>query len=308
MRPFNWIYSICIFFLLAVSIPGLAIAKLNVVATTEDIASIVKEVGGDLVDVKAIAKGYQDPHLIEAKPSYMLKVNRADLLVYQGLELEVGWLPLLIQGGRNPKVLPGKPGHLDLSQAIAPLEVPTGTLDRSMGDVHPLGNPHYHLNPENGLLMAQSIADRLHRLDPANAEIYTNNLERFRHRLQNKIAEWKAKLEGFRGTRLVTYHATWLYLLDYFGFESIGTIENRPGIPPSSKHLAELSAVMQQTGTKTILQANFYDDEFSELLAGKAQGTVMILPVSVGGVTEATDYFSLFDVLTGELENAFSRP
>lgn len=307
MKPFNWINSVFIFFLLVSFSPGIAFAKLNVVATTEDIASIVREIGGALVNVDSIAKGYQDPHVIEAKPSYMLKINRADLLAYQGLELEVGWLPLLIQGGRNPKVLPGKLGLLNVAEAITPLEVPVGELDRSMGDVHPLGNPHYPLNPENGLLMARSIADRLSQLDPANAETYANNLENFHQRLQNKIAEWKSVLEKFRGAKLITYHATWVYLLDYFGLEQIGTIENRPGIPPSGKHLADLATLMKQTGTKIILQANFYDDEFSKLLASKTEATVVVLPVHVGGIPEAADYFGLFEVIVKKLERAFSK-
>ena len=307
MKPFELIKPVFIFLLLVLAGPDIALAKLNVVTTTQDIAAIVREVGGELVNVEAIAKGYQDPHVIEAKPSYMLKVNRADLLAYQGLELEVGWLPLLIQGGRNPDVLPGKPGHLDISQAITPLEIPTGEVDRSMGDVHPLGNPHYPLNPENGLLMARLIADRLSQLDPVNTETYANNLEHFRQHLQKKIEEWKSRLKKFRGVKLVTYHATWAYLLDYFGFEKTGTIENRPGIPPSGKHLAELTTVMQQTNTKIILQSNFYDDEFSKLLAGKTQAIIVVLPVHVGGTPEATDYFGLFDIIVGKLEQAFSK-
>lgn len=285
----------------------MALAQLNVVTTTEDIASIVREVGGDLVTVKSIAKGYQDPHVIEAKPSYMLKVNRADLLIYQGLELEVGWLPMLIQGGRNKKVFPGQLGHLDVSEAITPLDVPIGELDRSMGDVHPSGNPHYHLNPHNGLLMADSIADRLSLLDPANADAYQSNLDDFSKRLENKIREWTARMEKFQNLNVITYHATWNYLLDFLAIESIGTIENRPGIPPSGKHLSELATMMKQTNTRVILQANFFEKEFSDLLAGKTQGEVVVLPAYAGGTREAKDYLALFDVLINKLEKTFGK-
>lgn len=285
----------------------MAMAKLNVVTTTEDIASIVKEVGGDLVTVKTIAKGYQDPHAIQAKPSYILKVNRADLLAYQGLDLEVGWLPMLIQAARNKIVLPGQLGHLDVSQAISPMEVPVGELDRSMGDVHPHGNPHYHLNPENGLLMADIIAKRLARLDPANADAYKTNLGNFSKRLVEKITQWKTRMLKFQNLKVITYHSTWNYLLNFLAIESVGTIENRPGIPPSGKHISELVNVMKQTNTGVILQANFFEQEFSDLLARKTQGEAVVLPVSVGGVKEARDYIALFDVLINKLENSFLK-
>jgi zinc/manganese transport system substrate-binding protein len=306
MKPFNFIKVVFVLFLFYLVNPGMALANLNVVSTTEDIASIAKEVGGTLVTVHTIARGFQDPHVIEAKPSFMLKVNRADLLVYQGLELEVGWLPMLIQGGRNKNVLPGRPGHLDVSAAIKPLDVPVGQLDRSMGDVHPQGNPHYHLNPENGLLMAGIIADRLIQLDPANTSAYKTNLENFSKRLEEKVKTWKARMEKFQGMKVITYHSTWNYLLDFFAIESIGTIENRPGIPPSGRHLAELATVMNQKNVRVILQANFFEKEYSDLLAGKTNGKVVILPVSVGGVEDAGDYIALFNILINKMEIAFS--
>lgn len=307
MKPFSFLKVVFVLFLFYLVNPGMALANLNIVSTTEDIAAIAKEVGGNLVTVQTIAKGYQDPHVIEAKPSFMLKVNRADLLVYQGLELEVGWLPMLIRGGRNKNVLPGRLGHLDVSKAITPLEVPTGEIDRSMGDVHPQGNPHYHLNPENGLLMAGIIADRLIQLDPANTSAYKANLENFSKRLKEKVKTWKARMEKFQNVEVITYHANWNYLLDYFSIESVGTIEDRPGIPPSGRHLAELTAVMKQKNARVILQANFFDKEYSNLLAGKTNSEVVILPVSVGGVEDAGDYIALFDILINKLESTFSK-
>lgn len=307
MKPFNSLKIFFFFFLLGSVHPGMATATLNVVTTTEDIAAIVKEVGGDRVTVKSIAKGYQDPHAIEAKPSYMLKINRADLLAYQGLDLEVGWLPMLIQGGRNKKVLSGQLGHLNVSQVITPLDVPVGEPDRSLGDVHPQGNPHYHLNPENGLLMAEVIADRLARLDPVNSGVYKINLENFSKRLEDKIIAWKARMAKFKNSQVITYHATWNYLLDFFSIESAGTVENRPGIPPSGRHLAELAAMMKQTNTKIILQAGFFDREYSDLLASKTRGEVVILPAYVGGEKEVRDYIALFDTLVGQLEKVLEK-
>jgi zinc/manganese transport system substrate-binding protein len=307
MKSLNSIKITFVFVLFFLISPSMVLAKINVVTTTEDIAAIAKEVGGDLVNIKTIARGYQDPHAIEAKPSFMLKVNRADLLAYQGLELEVGWLPMLIQGGRNKKVMPGQLGHLDVSQTISPMEVPVGELDRSMGDVHPQGNPHYPLNPNNGLLMADIIANRLTRLDPANADAYKINLEKFSKRLEGKISTWKARMEKFQNLKVITYHATWNYLLDFLSIESVGTIENKPGIPPSGKHLSELATVMQQTNTRVILQANFFEKKYSNLLAGKTEATVIVLPAYVGGVKEAQDYIALFDVLINQLEKVLEK-
>jgi zinc/manganese transport system substrate-binding protein len=307
IQPFKRINIFFIIFVLGLVSPSMTWAKLNIVTTTEDIASIVKEVGGDLVKVKTIIKGYQDPHYIQAKPSFMLQVNRADLLIYQGLELEIGWLPILIQGGRNKKVLPGRLGLLDLSQSITPLNIPMRGVDRSVGDIHPLGNPHYHLDPQNGFLMANYISRRLTQLDPSNADAFKANLENFSKRLENKIKAWKARMEKFLNFKVITYHATWNYLLDFLYLESVGTIENRPGIPPTGKHLSELAAAMKQTHTRVILQSNFFENEFSELLASKTNGEVLVLPASVGGSKDAQSYIALFDVLINKLESTFEK-
>ncbi len=284
-----------------------SLAKLNIVTTTEDIASIAKEIAGDLADVKSIARGNQDAHYIQAKPSYMVKLNRADLLIYQGLELEAGWLPLLIQGARNPKILPNAPGHLDLSSVIKPIDVPKGEVDRSMGDIHPLGNPHYPLDPQNGFLMAMAIADVLGKLDAKNENVYQGNMIEFNTRLREKIGEWNSRLGKFRAKKVVTYHTTWGYFLKHFGIGQTGVVEIVPGIPPSPKHLVELAKSMKKENTRLILQANYYEPKFSELLAEKSGGTVLILPASVGGSAEAKDYLDLFETLVSELETALEN-
>lgn len=310
MKPFNRItekfLSILIFSSLVCT--GVAQAKINVVATTQDIASIATEVGGSMVHVKTIVKGYQDVHMIQARPSFMLLVNRADLLIYQGLQLEVGWLPMVVQNARNKKIWPGQLGLLDVSRVISPINVPRGgEADRSMGDIHPRGNPHYHLNPNNGLLMADIIADRLSQIDPDHADDYKSNLKNFRERLTAKIKEWKGKVEKFQNAKIVVYHQNWNYLLDFFEIESMGTVENRPGVPPSGRHLSQLANLMKRTNTKIILQAPYYENEYSDLLAEKTQATVIVLPVSVGGVEEVQSYFVLFDFLVKKLGNAFEK-
>jgi zinc/manganese transport system substrate-binding protein len=283
-----------------------ASARLNVVATTEDVAAIVREVGGDNVSVESLTRGYQSAHLLEAKPSFMVKLNRADLLAYQGLELEIGWLPLLIQGARNPGIIPGRPGHLDLSAAIKPLEIPTAEVDRSQGDVHPLGNPHYHLDPANGLLMASLVAERLSSLDPGGATAFKNNLQRFTAALEARIKEWSDRMRKFRGMQVVTYHATWSYFLRRFDLRLGGAIEPKPGIPPTPKHLIDLAELIRRDRIKLIVMENYYEPKHANLLAGKTGARVLILPASVGGSPEAGDYIRLFEYCVARIEQALA--
>lgn len=304
IKPIPFIFSLLIALAFQTSI---AHAELNIVTTTEDIASLVKEIGKEHVSVSSITRGYQDAHFVQAKPSYMVKSNKADLLVYMGLELEIGWLGLIIDGSRNPNIKLGQPGHLNLSSAITPIEVPTGEIDRSMGDIHPEGNPHYHLDPSNGLLMANSIANRLAILDPPNATAYKANLADFRHRLETKINEWDSRMKKFKGAKVVTYHSTWSYFLKHFGLEYAGTVELKPGVPPTPKHLAQLVDVMQRLNTKVIINENYTDANFSNLVGQKTGSKVLVLPVSVGGVPEVTDYIGLFDYLVTQMEKALSN-
>src|SRR5213080_822820 len=205
-------------------------SKLNVIATTEDLGSIAREVGGDHVTVDSIAKGYQDPHFVEAKPSFILKLQKADILILVGRDLEIGWLPPLIQQSRNSKVQVGADGYLDASLQARILEVPQGQITRAEGDVHPLGNPHYWLNPENGKIIARTITDCFVKVDSANASFYESNLKSFNQRIDEKLKAWIKTLEPFRGTKVVTYHKSLTYFLDRFGLVQAGTIEPKPGI------------------------------------------------------------------------------
>ena len=241
-------------------------AGLNVITTTSDLASIAKEVGGSLIKVNSLVKGIQDAHFIQPKPSYIVKMNRADLLIYQGLELEVGWLPVLIEGSRNPEVRLGQRGHLDISTNISRLEVVQGTVDRSMGDIHPFGNPHYNLDPENGFIIAQSIFNKLVELDPENKGEYESNLSVFKQKLKKKISQWEKKMEPFRGAKIITYHRVWSYFAKKFGLTIVNTVEVKPGVPPTTKHLANLTALMKHEKIDLIIQAVFYESDFANIV------------------------------------------
>ena len=283
--------------LLALCLLNAAEARLNVVTTTPDLGAIASAVGGDLVTVRSLARGYQDPHYLEAKPSYMRALNRADLLIYTGLELEVGWLPLLIQGARNPRIALGTAGHLDASVGVELLEVPTGQVDRSMGDVHPEGNPHYMLDPRAGLVVARNIAERLQALEPGQADVYAENLDRFCRELSGDIRRWEDRTAHLKGQKLVTYHKQWEYLMHWLGIEIIDQVEDKPGIPPSPRHVASLGDRMRTEGVRSIVCSNFISTKPAERLAARTGATLLILPMSVGGEPEIRTYPELFDYL-----------
>lgn len=286
------------------SFTPVAEATLNVVTTTEDLASLARQIGGEYIEVTSLTRGYQDAHFMQAKPSLMVRMHSADLLVYQGLDLEVGWLPLLIQGARNPKIFLGQPGHLDMSIAIDPIQVPEVPVDRSMGDVHPFGNPHYTLDPSNIKPLAYLLADHLSQLDPGHTADFKSNRDRFLKTFEAHHARWKEIMKPHQGKKLVTYHRTWDYFLQHFGLVSIGTVETKPGVQPTPGHLAELAETMKAQQVKLILQANYYRLRFSELLAEKTGATLLSLPPAVGGVPEAPDTIAFFEFLVNRIAEA----
>jgi len=273
---------------------SLCFAKLKVVTTTQDLASIAKYIGGDRIEVDFIAKGYQDPHFVDAKPSYLLKLREADLLIAVGLELEVGWLPTLVKDCRNGKIISGK-GYLDASAGVEVIERPTGQRTRAEGDVHPFGNPHYWLNPENGKIIAQNISDRLSQIDPANAWFYAKNLEEFNRQLENKLKTRQRLMEPHKGTKIITYHRTWGYFSDHFGLTVVDQIEPKPGIPPTPSHTLDVIRKIKELKIKVIIVEPLYDLKTPQSIAQKSGAKLLVLPTSVGGVPEATDYFQLFD-------------
>lgn len=275
--------------------PRIASAAPKIVTTTEDLADIAKNVGGNLVNVEWIASGKQDPHYIQAKPSYMVQLSRADLVVSVGLELEVGWLPSLINGARNPSIRPGKPGFLEASSAISPIDVPKGPIDRSQGDLHPFGNPHFWLDPENAKKVAKLLGARLGELDPPNRSAYGANAQRFQARIDQAMKRWQKAMAPFKGTKVVSYHRTFNYFFKRFGLSPIGYIEERPGIPPSPAHAAHLIREMQSQKVGIVFHENYFNRATSELIAKKASAKLLVLPTSVGGTSEAKNYEALID-------------
>jgi zinc/manganese transport system substrate-binding protein len=272
-----------------------AAAALRVVTTTSDLAAIAHEVGGDKVQVDALGKGYQDPHFIEPKPSFILLVNRADLLIVVGRELEVGWLPPLITSARNSKIQVGGSGYLDASGNVKILEIPTGQITRAMGDVHPSGNPHYWLDPDNGRRIALAIRDKMSELSPGDKAYFADRYSDFDRRLGEAQKKWDAVMAGYKGTKLVTYHRSWPNFVERFGLDVIGYVEPKPGIPPSPSHTLELIDEMKRQGVKLILMEPYFDLKTPQAIAGQIGGKVLVLAPSVGGTKEATDYIQLFD-------------
>jgi len=272
-----------------------AFAAIKVVATTEDLASLAREVGGDKVQVDALAKGYQDPHFVDPKPSFILQVSRADLLIAVGRELEIGWLPPLISSGRNAKIQPGASGYLDASQNVKILEIPTGQITRAMGDVHPSGNPHYWLDPDNGRKIAQSIRDKLSELSPNDKAYFAQRYADFDKRLAEAQKKWDATMAPYKGTKLVTYHRSWPNFMERFGLNVMGYVEPKPGIPPSPSHTLDLIGEMKNQDVKLIVVEPYFDLKTPQAIANQVGGKVLILAPSVGGTKEASDYIQLFE-------------
>jgi zinc/manganese transport system substrate-binding protein len=281
--------------LAALALSTSAAAQLKVVTSTTDLADIAREVGGSKVKVSHVSEGYQDPHFAEAKPSFVLQLRNADVFAFVGLDLEIGWMPLLIQGARNPKVSPGGSGYLDVSQAINVLDRARGRVDRSQGDVHALGNPHYWLDPENGRRIARLYERKFSALDPRNASTYQTNTKAFEDRLNAAERAWQPRLAEIKNKPVVAYHTSWKYLAEYTGMNIVGFMEPKPGVPPSPSHLAGLILQMKRTGAKAIIMEPFYNRKDADFVASKTGAKVVILPPSVGGLRnrKIDDYIDL---------------
>ena len=272
-----------------------AFATVKVVSSLQDFASIADAIGGKRVETFALARGYQDPHFVDPKPSFVLKLSRADLLIVAGLELEIGYLPPLIDQSRNDRIRPGASGYLDASTGCDILERPTGTVTRAMGDVHPFGNPHFWLDPDNGRVIARAIAAKLTELDPAGAADYKANLATFEAKLAEGEKRWNAALAPYAGTEVVTYHNSWPNFLKHFKLVAAGYIEPKPGIPPSPAHTVEIISLMSAKKIPVILMEPYFDRKTPEQIATKTGATLLVFIPSVGGVPEIKDYFGLFD-------------
>ena len=294
-------------FVLAAAHRAHAQGKLNVMTATEDLASIGREIGGDKISIESIARGYQDPHFVEAKPSFILKLQKADLLIVVGRELEIGWLPPLIQQSRNGKVQVGAQGYLDASLNARILEVPTGQITRAMGDVHPLGNPHYWLDPENGKLVAKEIAAKLSELRPNDKAYFDQRLADFNQRLDAAEKRWLETMAPYKGTKIVTYHRSFPNFAERFGLDIIGYVEPRPGIPPTPQHTLDLINEMKRQNVKIVMVEPYFDLKTPNSIGQQTGAQVLVMPPSVGGVKEASDYFKLFDYDINLLVNAIQK-
>jgi zinc/manganese transport system substrate-binding protein len=258
-------------------------AKLRIVAALPDVADITRQIGGDRVSVETIAEGTQDPHKVPVKPSFVTKLNRADALVVQGLGLEHAFIPALLEAARNDRIMPGAPAYIDASLYVKPLEVPS-SQNRTQGELHPLGNPHFNLDPEQGKPMARAIAEGLERVDPAGASTYRDGLARFTAQLDAKIAEWQKLAAPLRGLKVVSYHQDLIYLAERYGLDLVGTIEVKPGIPPTPGHLEDLLNAMQRQKVKVIIREISYDPGTAQSLAERTGARVAKISALAGGL------------------------
>jgi zinc/manganese transport system substrate-binding protein len=283
--------------------PVRAHAKLKVAATIETLGDLARQVGGDRVEVTALSRGYMDPHFIQAKPSLVLVLNRADVVLHVGLELEVGWLPPLVQQSRNPRIQQGQPGNIDASTAIDVQDVPHVPADqlRAMGDIHPLGNPHYWIPPKNARAVARLLARRFTELDPAGAAAYQAGLASFEQRLAAKEREWAAAAAPLKGVKVVTYHKSWSYVAGWLGLVELGYIEPKPGTPPSAEHTSRLVAAMRAAGVKLVIHEDFYPSSLATFVAEKGGARVVSCPSDVGATPRIKTYFDLVDTVLAAL-------
>ena len=282
---------------------GEALAKMRVVASTPELKSLTEAVGGDLADVEALARGNQNFHDVEVRPSLMVKLRRADVLIANGLDLDF-WVDALVQGSHNPRLLSGGSGRVDASQGVRVLEVPTGRIDRSLGDVHAQGNPHYTHDPASAEVVTANIVDGLARAAPEHRAAFERRRQQFLARLNEAQARWLRVLEPFRGARVVVNHNSWIYFLSRFGLSQIGTVEDRPGIPPSPAHLANLIRQMREASVKVLILEPWGDRRLAERVAAEAGARVVVLAHTVGALKGIDSYLDMFEHNVNRLAEA----
>jgi ABC-type Zn uptake system ZnuABC Zn-binding protein ZnuA len=288
----------------AAAAPARAIqGQLKVVTSTTDLYDIAKAVGGDKISAVHISEGFQDPHFVDAKPSFILQLRNADVFAFVGLDLEIGWMPLLLDGARNPKIRFGGSGYVDASKVIPLLDVPQGNVDRSMGDVHPLGNPHYWLDPENARRIAHLFKTKFTELDPKNEDTYERNEKAFGARVTAAEKSWASDLAEIKGKPVIAWHTSWRYFAEFNGMNIVAFMEPKPGVPPSPSHLVGVIQTAKRTGAKVIVMEPFYDRKTADLVARQTGAKVLILPPSVGGLPSITDYVQL---MTYDIQNLAS--
>ncbi|MCS7185036.1 MAG: metal ABC transporter substrate-binding protein [bacterium] len=288
--------------MLLIALFTLIAKQLYIVTSIEDLRSITEEIGKEKVKVESIAKGYQNAHFIEAKPSFMLKLNRADLFIIVGLGLEDAWAPLLIEGSRNPKLLSER--LLIASSGCEVLEIPTQRITKEMGDVHPLGNPHVWLDPKNGIIIAKNIKDKLIELDPLNREFYEKNFNEFKDKIYRKMEEWQAISQKFKGLKVISYHNSWANFSKAFGIEVVGFIEPKPGIPPSPRHTQNIIELLRKKEASLIVVEPYFDMRLPKYISEKSNVKVINLYPHTLGRPDIKTYLDLFDINLREIVNA----
>jgi zinc/manganese transport system substrate-binding protein len=297
---------IAILIMMAIS-PDSALARIKVVATLQDLGWIARQVGGPEVQVEVLCAGHRDPHSLPAKPSLARKLGKADLLIYNGLELEIGWLPLLVEAARNPRLKTGSPGELDCSVALTQddlLGVPRGEVDRSQGDIHPLGNPHYCLDPRLGAKVAHLLAHRLAELDPAGAEGYARRADQLDQQITERLAGWQLRVGAMKLNGVIVYHQQWEYLARWLGLDILAVIENRPGISPSPRHVEEVIQLGRRDQPVAVLAATWDHQDGASLVAGKIPCPLAVAPASSGANEQVPGYLDLFEGIVAALEGS----
>jgi ABC-type Zn uptake system ZnuABC Zn-binding protein ZnuA len=292
--------------LLSVLAAAPAFADLKVATSLTDLASVAQFVGGKHVTAQSLCRGYEDPHFVPAKPSLMKSIQHADVFISTGLELDGGWLPLVLPGSRNPKIQQGTKGFVDASQGVDVLEKPTGTVSRAEGDIHPLGNPHYYADPKNLEVVADHLARVFSELDPTNAADYAANAKAFDERMETSLAKWQEQLAPYKGASIVPYHPNFIYFADRFGLKLFGTVEPKPGIPPSPHYLNQLAESMKSAGIKVVVYQPYYNADACNEVAKRVGGVAVQIATEAGGVPGTDDVFSKFDVLVSSIAGALA--
>ncbi|MEP7144763.1 MAG: metal ABC transporter substrate-binding protein [Ferruginibacter sp.] len=268
--------------------------SIKVVTTTMDMKSITEMIGGNKVSVQSIATGYQNPHFVDPKPSYIISLSNADLFVTVGLDLETGWSPQLLSSSRNSKIQKGSTGYVDASNGVGLLQVPS-SVNRGEGDIHIYGNPHYWLDPLNGKVIARNITDGLERVDPSGKAFYEANLNAFFIKIDLKMKDWGAKMAPFKGTKIIAYHNEWVYFERRFGLEIIDFMEPKPGIPPSPSQLVKVIKEVAADKIKVIISSPYFTTSSSDVVAKQTGVKELTLATSVGAFNSIKNYFDLFD-------------
>jgi zinc/manganese transport system substrate-binding protein len=290
---------------LALLAPLTGVAELRVFACEPEWAALAEEIGGPLVEAHSATTALQDPNYIQARPSLIAQVRRADLVICSGAQLEIGWLPALLQKANNPRVLPGAVGYMEASSFVLRLGT-TADVDRSQGDIHPMGNPHIQTDPRNIAAVAAALADRMGSIDPVNSVTYESNLNVFQEKWRAALERWEARATALRGKRIITHHKSWVYLERWLGLEEVANLEAVPGLPPTASHLSRLTHQFADGGADVIIRSPYQDERPAEWLAERIGVAAVVLPLTVGGTEDATDLFTLFDDILDRLLGAMN--